>query len=372
MIRKTVKAVLFLYVLCLLLATSLSAGELTRIYVNGMKLGVYPLVKEGIAYLPANAMAQSLGIKVFWNADRRILKINDKVIAASPLVYDGKLYLPVETIAQGSGATVEWDGTTNSIRISNGGNPPAVASLNNVPDSPTEPKVAEKTTVKATPVPKETYTPVPVITAPKPSLTSENRPQDRNPSKTVSGPTVVHKPPTAYSGQPTKSAYPDRPESNVSLRPTDAPPVMPSNLSLPPMSTTGEVSTAKMTFSSTSPFIPRSEKNNTFRVTITNVEYVDSIKDYYKPKPGYRFVIVYLSQQNISEEVQIYTGRFSLLDQNNHSYDYIEGLSNFWLVILRPGGINFGYLVFELPADSKPMSTILHALNQAPLTVNLR
>lgn len=138
------------------------------------------------------------------------------------------------------------------------------------------------------------------------------------------------------------------------------------------MSATGAVSSPNQTFSSASPFIPKSETNQTFRVTVTNLEFVDSIKDYYKPKPGYRFVVVYLSQQNISEEVQIYTGRFSLLDQDNHSYDYVEGLSNFWLVILKPGGINFGYLVFEVPGDAKPMKVVLHGLNQAPLSVALR
>jgi hypothetical protein len=118
-------------------------------------------------------------------------------------------------------------------------------------------------------------------------------------------------------------------------------------------------------------YVPRSAQNSVFQVTVTNLENVTVIKDFYRPRTGYKFVVVYLSQQNISEQVQIYTGRFSLLDQKNASYDYIEGLSNFWLVILRPFGINFGYLVFEVPTDAKPISLVLHALNQAPLTLNL-
>jgi len=118
-------------------------------------------------------------------------------------------------------------------------------------------------------------------------------------------------------------------------------------------------------------YVPKSTQNNVFQVTVTNIEAVASIKDYYHPRAGYRFVIVYLSQQNVSNEVQIYTGRFSLLDENNHAFDYIEGLSNFWLVILRPYGINFGYLVFEMPVDAHPTRLALHALNQSPLTLNL-
>ena len=370
--KKIAMALLLIYFLGVLLPVSLFANELTKVYVNGMKLGVYPIVKEGVAYLPANAMAQSLGIKILWNTNNRILKVNDNVVDASPLISGGKLYLPVEAIGQGAGATVEWDGASNAIRITGGSKTNLVASTGNAPKVPAVTPTPRVTPAYKKPVKKTTTVTGPALTAPKPSISYQDKPQNRKPVRNVPAPGIIHKPPTSYSGQPTKSAYPDKPQANSPLRPKDAPPTMPSNLSLPPMSTTGQVSSRKTTFSSTSPFIPRSEKNNIFRVTITNMEYVDSIKDYYKPKPGYRFVVVYLSQQNISDAVQIYTGRFSLLDQNNSSYDYIEGLSNFWLVILRPGGINFGYLVFEIPADAKPMSAVLHALNQQPLTVKLR
>jgi len=79
-----------------------------------------------------------------------------------------------------------------------------------------------------------------------------------------------------------------------------------------------------------------------------------------------------LSQQNISDEVQIYSGKFSLVDNTRTAYDYLEGLSNFWLIVLRPGGINFGYLVFEIPASSKPMQLVLHSQTRPPLTAELR
>ncbi|MCD6309559.1 MAG: DUF4352 domain-containing protein, partial [Candidatus Eremiobacteraeota bacterium] len=119
-------------------------------------------------------------------------------------------------------------------------------------------------------------------------------------------------------------------------------------------------------------FTPVSAENSAFRVLVTNVETVSMIKDYYRPRPNYKFIIVYVQQQNISNEVQIYTGRFTLLDRRRNSYDYIEGLSNFWLIILRPGGINFGYIVFEIPESSQVGSLILHTINQAPLEVRLR
>ncbi|MCD4783804.1 MAG: DUF4352 domain-containing protein [Candidatus Eremiobacteraeota bacterium] len=357
--------ILLIYVVSLIISPCLFAQGLTKIYVNGVKLNVYPHIKDGVAYLPANSLAGALGITISWNAKTRICKVNNKVIATSPLIENGILLLPVESISSGAGASVEWDGTAKVIRVS------SLAGVSSVAAKKDQSSLPRVTPIKkqASPTVKPTYQPR--LTAPKPSVSYQPSAKSGK-SKSNSG-SISHKPPGSYSGQPSKSAYPNtNRKSSVHIRPSNAPPTMPSNLSLPPMYTTGKVSSPQATYSSTSPFIPKSETNGVFRVTVTNMEYVDSIKDYYKPKPGYRFVIVYLSQQNISDEVQIYTGRFSLLDQNNHSYDYMEGLSNFWLVILRPGGINFGYLVFEVPGDTKPMKMVLHGLNKAPLSVGLR
>ena len=47
------------------------------------------------------------------------------------------------------------------------------------------------------------------------------------------------------------------------------------------------------------------------------------------------------------------------MDNKQRIYEYSEGLSNFWLVVLRPGGSNFGYIVFEVPQDSEPAKLIL-------------
>lgn len=395
--RITVFILLMFFLAGFTSVSPVNAQGLTRIYVNGVRLGVYPVIEDGVAYLPANSLAQALGISISWDARTRIVKIDNKVIATSPLLKSGMLYLPVESIISGAGGSVEWDGASNSIRITKSGAPSLTAAVD-IPQetapspvistSPqTAPQAASDPVITASspsetpsagwgdPSSSDTSVSVPVITAPKPSVSympsasSQTQPQSSGQTSTQ----PVHSPPSTYSGQPTKSAYPDQgTRSDTHLRPTDAPPSMPQNLSLPPMHTTGAVSSPDATFTSTSPFIPKSENNGTFRVTVTNIEYVNTIKDYYKPRPGYQFVVVYLSQQNVSDEVQIYTGRFSLLDQSNNSFDYIEGLSNFWLVILRPGGVNFGYLVFEIPSDAKPMKAVLHGLNQAPLSVSLR
>jgi len=395
--KKRVSLFLIVIMILTLFSSSICAGGLTRVYVNGVKQKVYPRIKEGVAYLPANPLALALNIKISWNSSSRIVKVNDRVISTSPYVVDGKLYLPVESITSAIGAEVEWDGQANAIRINTrgttriaaSGGQPEVDTTSTQKIQKTQPTPTKKTTYSSK-TPKQGVTSkntdridyVPRIKAPETGVYSQNWGKNSKSSDELgystskdssTGSGYIPNPPSTYSGQPTRSAYPDSGVGrDAPLRPLDAPPSMPSNLSLPPISTSGQVSSREETFSTTSSFRPRSESNDVFRVTVSNIEVVDTIKDYYKPKPGYKFVVVYLSQQNTSDDVQIYTGRFSLLDQDNSSYDYIEGLSNFWLIILRPGGINFGYLVFEIPADAKPMNLVLHGLNRAPLSVALR
>lgn len=119
-------------------------------------------------------------------------------------------------------------------------------------------------------------------------------------------------------------------------------------------------------------FIPQTEKNEIFSVTVSDVTFETSIKDYYKPNKGNIFVVVYLSQTNISPELQVYTGKFSLIDNSNRAFDPIEGLSNFWLQVLKPYGTNFGYLVFEIPENADPVNFTLHSLEgRHPVTIFL-
>ncbi|MDQ7826244.1 MAG: DUF4352 domain-containing protein [Candidatus Eremiobacteraeota bacterium] len=120
------------------------------------------------------------------------------------------------------------------------------------------------------------------------------------------------------------------------------------------------------------PFIPIKAENDVFKVTITNLETVTTVKGQNTSRSGNKFIIIYLSQQNISNEVQIYTGKFALVDSSRQVYEYQESLSNFWLLVLRPGGNNFGYLVFEIPVNVQPMQVVLSTTTRPPLTLNLR
>jgi len=156
------------------------------------------------------------------------------------------------------------------------------------------------------------------------------------------------------------------PQPNPTKGPTPAVTKAPTPVASNPTPAPTAAPTAKISM-----FVPTQAENDNFRVTVTNLVYSSIIKNYYTPKSGNRFCTLNLSQQNISANVQIYTGTFSLVDKDGVSYDYLEGLSNFWLQVLQPGGTNFGHLVYEIPATSVPDKLILYSIDQPSLTLNL-
>jgi hypothetical protein len=143
------------------------------------------------------------------------------------------------------------------------------------------------------------------------------------------------------------------------LTPTTSIPVMATPTSVP-------------TQTAPEPFNPKNASNDVFKITLTNIETVNTMKGHYTPRSGCKFVIIYVSQQNISDEVQIYTGKLALMDSNGQAHEYMDALSNFWLLVLKPGGINFGYLVFEIPTNAVPMQVVLATTTRPPLTLNIK
>jgi len=286
-----------------------------KIYINNNLLEAKPLIYKGIVYLPAQVLAETLRVTIRWDPSANRLTIEEQSIEIEPYFYEGGLYIPVEAFAE-VGAIVEWNGREHYVKI-------------------TYPYLATKTqylspTFTATPV-AYTYSPTPT-----PYIYQQVAPS----------PT-----PTPYIYQPVTTYY---------TTPTPL-----TSILTPTPSSSVEISTAPPFF------IPKSVSNGIFNVTVTNIEYTNVIKHYYTPRPGYKFCIINVSQQNISPSVQIYTGTFSLFDQEGHSYDYLEGLSNYWLQILQPGGTNFGHLVYEIPDDAVPDRLVLYSINNPTLVLDL-
>ena len=361
-VRKTRTRVPFLLVLALLavflaIPHTIFAASPASVFVDGMRVDATPVTRDGVTYLPIQVMAQALQAEIIWDSKLNTVKVNGKV-ASSPVYNNGgRIYLPVETFVGSLGGSVNFDGRSNRILIvtNSGSTKTQTASTNS------------KQTAN-----RNTYV--------KPSAPAAKTASSENGKTNVqvnNNSTVSRASGFNQSGTPSSYA-PNQIQTNVSLRPVDASPYLASNLQPGPIQGANVMrgGSANLPQNAQRPqngrvYVPKSAKNEVFQVTVTNLETISILKDFYRPKEGYKYVIAYLSQQNISQQVQIYTGRFSLLDQKSNSYDYIEGLSNFWLVILRPYGINFGYLVFEVPADSKPVSLVLHSLNQAPLSIDI-
>lgn len=368
-------AILAALALALLAPVAAFSAPLTSVFVNGVRIDSYPEIRNGVSYLPIQSMARALQAEISWDSRLNSVKVNGDVVQATAFNIDGKIYLPVESFVSALGGSVTYDGRENAIRVQTGGltamAPGAPTSSAPTPAPASTPQA--RTTVPIPPAPASTPRPVVstvAVTPPAPTYL----PQTTPPYGTSPG---GYSPNTTNPGTPEPYLSTGQ-QASTNMRPIDARPTLGAGLEAGPLEGgTGQsasVAAAPIPANAQRPnevYVPRSAQNSVFQVTVTNLENVTVIKDFYRPRTGYKFIVVYLSQQNISEQVQIYTGRFSLLDQKNSSYDYIEGLSNFWLVILRPFGINFGYLVYEVPVDAKPMNLVLHALNQAPLTLNL-
>ncbi|MEN3014482.1 MAG: hypothetical protein ABDH21_00235 [bacterium] len=118
-------------------------------------------------------------------------------------------------------------------------------------------------------------------------------------------------------------------------------------------------------------FIPRSAFNEEYKVTVSDLKETKVYKSMYNAQDGHKFVVISVSQQNLSNKVQLYTGRFVLFDNKNMKYDYIEGLSSYVLQILMPMGINFGTIVFEIPEESIPSKLVLETYGSTPIVVSL-
>ena len=118
-------------------------------------------------------------------------------------------------------------------------------------------------------------------------------------------------------------------------------------------------------------FIPRSASNEEFKITVSELKEVKLIKGLYTPQPGFKFIVLTVSQQNLSNKVQLYTGKFVLYDDKGYKYDYIEGLSSYILQVLLPSGMNFGTLVFEIPENNIPSKLVLETYGSTPITLSL-
>jgi hypothetical protein len=363
----------YIWLLCLLFlinqfylpvfAAEISSSSLS-IYVDNVKIDARLVNKNGVIYAPVYTLATALKANIEWNARLNIIKINGNLVSSQPYLSSGEVLLSVDAITQAIGGAFSVDGQSNTVRISTKPSANTAESSSSGTAGNYNPALTFPGSASSTVAPVYTESPTSTYDNSAGATSRKTFPTDLMNSTSSSTGSSTSQYPSQNPSFAITPPYAEQP-SGAPLTPVNAPPQMPQNFQVPPVMPDNSYSINQ------GPFIPKTSRNSVFSVTVTNMEEMDVIKGYYKPKPNNKFVIVYLSQSNTSDEVQIYTGKFALLDGANSAYDYIEGLSNFWLVILKPGGTNFGYLVFEMPKNARPMNLMLHALNQKPLSISL-
>lgn len=357
-------------VLCLLslfvLSSSVCAAPGYRVYVNGKPASVNTITKNDRMYIPVDTVAGRLRLPFEWEPVSNFLRVGGTDMPGQALFSEGSLYVPVRNFEAATGFKANIDSVNRIVYITGSSSAAASAGTYGTPSA------AVKNVPNIQPLGSVPQT-------------------QRSASGTQTIPSSPYNPSAVQSGASLgKGAIPDAYNSypqtaggsttSGTVRPVDGMGTLTDGLRLPPGGPQiGGIPTpsvpADMSYipshPSASVFTPVTERNAAFSVTVTNVEEVEQLKDYYKPNAGSKYVVVYISQQNVSPQVQIYSGKFSLADESSHLYDYMQGLSNYWLTILKPGGVNYGYLVFEVPQHARPSSLILHAVNTPPLTVKL-
>ena len=282
-------------------------GSLT-VYCNSVPVKLSPILRNGLAYYPVQPVVSAFGADMYWNPTVRALRIDRKNIEIEPVFIGEEIYLPLETMAEALGASATWNPGQGEVVLNRTPRPGAV---NNPPI----------TSFQGSHVPEDYTTGghTPSNLQPPPSVPVRPQPGTADP---IAGQRVARELEREKAGA-------------------------------------GDI------------YTPRVARNAAFQVTVTNLEVVDSIRDRHQPRNGHRFIVVYVSQKNVTMQPVLNPGVFYLQDQNGNDFEPLMEFSNFMGVVLKPYGINFGYFVYEMPEQSVPIHLVLVSTTQSPVTVNL-
>ena len=277
------------------------------------------LIIHNRTYVDLNSLRKLLDMPVRWSYADQLLYVGKVGVDVSPILIRGMTYVPIRDVARAAGYSVSWEQSTRTVVL---------------------------TRVSSNPIKYSSKADIKVI------------------EHNVKIEKEVHNVTVRENGSFNKTSSLS---SSTSLKSSGSS----KDLELPPVPEHEQKVEFTHSNKPTGAFIPRYAQNDEFLVTVTDLKITDTVKTFYHPSPGKKFVVVFVSQQNVSNKIQVYTGRFYLVDDKGAKYDYIEGLSNYWLQVLIPNGINFGSLVFEIPKDRYPAKLVLETYGNTPLVVNL-
>lgn len=291
------------------LTTSLSAGESSlTVYCNSVPVKLQAILRNGLAYYPVQPVVAAFGADMYWNPTVRALRIDRKNIEIEPVFIGEEIYLPLETVAEALGASATWNPGQGEVVLNRS---KRLEAVNNPP----------MVSFQGSHVPEDFTTGgrTPTHLQPPPSVPV--RPGQGNPDP-AAGQRVARALEREHSGA-------------------------------------GDI------------YTPRMARNAAFQITVSNLEVVENIRGHHQPRNGHRFIVIYLSQKNVTMNPVLNPGTFFIQDQMGNDFEPLMEFSNFMGVVLKPYGINFGYFVYEMPIQSVPVRLVLVTTTQSPVEVNL-
>lgn len=277
------------------------------VYCNGTPVKLNAILRNGQAYYPVQPVVNAFGSQMHWNPTVRALRIDTKNIEIEPVFIGDEIYLPLETTAEAVGASATWNPGRGEVVLNR---KPRVGGTMNAP------------------------------------MTSF-----------VEG---SHLPEDYTTGGRTPTNLQPPPSVPVRPAPGQADPVAGQRVS----ATLNREGAGDI-------YTPRVARNAAFQVTVTNLELVNELRGHHQPRNGHRFIVVYVSQKNVTMNPVLNPGVFYVQDQMGNDYEPLMEFSNFMGVVLKPYGINFGYFVYEMPTQTVPIRLVLVTTTQSPVTVNL-
>lgn len=313
----------------LLLLAPLAAKE-TELFINGVKADAVPVTDLGTVYYPVAPIATALGVKAAFNGS--YVSFNGQQLNTPPLVIKGEPYLALDVIASTLGATVERDPVRGLVHLRG-------AALSNTPGIPTytadykTPEQEERE--KRNQMYKNAGIPGEIMLEEKEEELKKQFPKtvkalDRNkPDITPNWPS-----------HPWISSGGDDPVPDGSAN-------------SPPENTGPKYASAG--------FAHRSGDNGTYKLTVTDVKIAEALRGMNPPqvpKPGYRFIVVFVTQENLTK-ARVSPVWFAVRDVAGNLYPAEEAISQFSMGTLNTRETTSGYVVAQIPQQAVPVAVEL-------------
>jgi len=314
--------------LLLLLLAPLAAKE-TELFINGVKAEAVPVTDLGTTYYPVGPIATALGAKLGFNGS--YVSLNGQQLNTPPLVIKGEPYLSLDVIATTLGASVERDPVRGIVHLRG-------AAMTNTPGIPT-------------------------YTADYKTPEQEEREKRNQMYKNAGIPGEIM---IEEKEEELKKQFP----KTVKALDRNKPDITPNWPSHPWISSGGDDPVPDGSANAPAPTAPkyasagfahRTGDNGTYKLTVTDVKIAEALRGVnppQMPKPGHRFIVVFVTQENLTKN-RVAPVWFGVRDVAGNLYPAEEAISQFSLATLNTRETTSGYVVCQIPEQAVPVAVEL-------------